>query len=156
MKAEYINPFVSATRNVLETMAKIECMPGSPVLKSDNLSWGIISGVIGLASSQLKGNMIISFDLGCILAIVDNMLNETFTEITQEVVDAVGEITNMISGGAKRELSEMGYTFEMAIPVMILGQKIEITQLSGPCISIPFTTPHGNFVVEANLAVEKS
>ena len=152
MKVEYINPFLNATKNVIETMANTPVTAEKPALKKGNMSWGVVTGIIGMASDKLKGHMVISFDAPCILGIVSGMLAEEFTEVNQDVVDAVGEITNMICGGAKKELSEMGYLFDLAIPLMIQGKDIEITQFTkGPVVTIPFTTARGKFVVEANL-----
>jgi chemotaxis protein CheX len=152
MKADIINPFLLATTNVIQTMASLTVTAGKPGLKQGNLSWGSVSGVIGMASDKLKGHMVVSFDTPCILRIVSNMLGEEMKEMNKDVVDAVGEITNMICGGAKKSLSESGCVFNMAIPLVISGEKVEITQLgSGPVISIPFTTEAGKFVVEANL-----
>lgn len=156
MKAELINPFINATLNVLKTMAQTNATPGKPGLKANNLTSGAVTGVIGMASEALNGNMVISFDQPSILAIVARMLMEEHKEINKDVIDAVGELTNMISGGAKKELSEMGFAFNMATPLMLTGQNIEMTQLSkSPIIVIPFTTPEGKFSVEANLAPAK-
>ena len=152
MKVEYINPFLNATKNVIETMANTKESHDKPALKKGNLSWGIVTGVIGIASAQLKGHMVISFDEPSILGIVSGMLGEEFTQVNRDVIDAVGEITNMICGGAKKELSEQGFMFDLAIPLMIMGKNIEISQLStGPVVTIPFTTERGTFVLEANL-----
>lgn len=153
MNVEYINPFLKSVKNVVETMAFTKVAVGTPGLKQGNLSWGVVSGIIGLASGKMKGNMVLSFDEAAILGIVSAMLGETFPEINKDVVDAVGELTNMISGGAKAELSTMGFVFDMAIPVVITGKQVEITQLSkGPTLSVPFETDKGKFVLEANLA----
>jgi len=64
MNAAFINPFIAALLNVLQTMAQIKLVPGKPKKKSDDQAGGDISGLIGM----------------------------------------VGEITNMICGGAKNEL----------------------------------------------------
>lgn len=157
MKAEFINPFVESTLNVLNTMAQTHAEAGSPNLKQDKATWGVVSGVIGMAGHNVCGNMIISFDEPCILSIVSKMLMEEFKEITPDVVDAVGEITNMITGGTKKLLNDQGFSFEMAIPITIRGKGIELSQLSSaPVISIPFKTDAGTFVVEANLSPRKA
>ena len=78
---------------------------------------------------------------------------EKFTAVTPDVIDAVGEITNMVSGGAKNSLAEAGYNFQMATPIMITGQGVEIIQFSkAPVLQVPFSTAEGKFVIEANLA----
>ena len=152
MDVELITPFVSSTVNVLRTMAATELKVGKIASKSSKLTEGVVTGIIGMASAEISGNMVLSFDKASILGIVKRMLMEEFTEITNDVVDAVGEITNMVCGGAKGELNKKGYVFDMATPVMIVGEKVEITQLTeGPTMIIPFITQDGKFVVEANL-----
>ena len=149
MDAEIINPFLAATINVIETMAAMKVTPQKPVLKQGNKSWGVVSGIIGIAGKDIHGNLVLSFDEPSILEIVDGMLGEKHETVTPDVIDAVGEITNMISGNAKAMLSEKGYAFEMATPMMMVGQGVEITQLSKePVISLPFKTPGGSFVAE--------
>lgn len=154
MKTQLITPFVDATLNVVKTMASTEAVPGKPVKREDSRTQGEISGLIGMAGEQLSGNMILSFEKSTILAIVNRMLMESYTEIDDEIVDAVGELTNMITGGAKRSLSESGYQFSMATPIMVVGKGTELKQLSScsPIVSIPFETPDGHFWVDANLA----
>jgi len=77
------------------------------------------------------------------------MLGESLDSIDGTVRDVVGEITNMVSGGAKKVLSEKGYKFEMAIPTTITGKSHSIThKTKGAIIVVPFTTEAGNFFVE--------
>jgi chemotaxis protein CheX len=105
-----------------------------------------------MASQDLAGNLIISFDKESISGIVSGMLGEEVSGITPDVVDAVGELTNMICGGAKAILGERGYKFDMATPVMLVGENLELCQFSkSPVITIPFKVDCGEFVVEANL-----
>lgn len=152
MKADYINPFINSTINVLKTMAFTDPQPGKPGVKTNKLTWGSVTGIIGMAGEGVAGNMVLSFDQPSILGIVTKMLGEEFKEVNKDVVDAVGELTNMISGGAKNELYEYGFRFHMATPIMIVGKDMELTQLTkAPTITIPFKTPEGEFVVEANL-----
>ena len=152
MKAEYVNPFLNATKNVIETMASTSVTAGKPEIKHGNKTWGVVTGVIGLTCDQLKGNMVVSFDAASILGIVSRMLGEEFKEVNKDVIDAVGELTNMITGGAKKEFAEKGYKFEMAIPVMVSGQNVEIVQFGkGPVIVITFKTEQVAFVIEASL-----
>lgn len=153
MDAELINPFIESATNVLKTMAQTEAVPGKPRLKRNNVSWGSITGLIGMTGDDVIGNMILSFDTPCILSIASKMLMEEFVEINKDVIDAVGEITNMICGGTKKSLREHGYGVCMATPIVITGKEVALSQLTkSPIITIPFNTPAGEFVIEANLA----
>ncbi len=153
MRAEFINPFLVSTKNVLETMCQIKVQAQTPMLKEDTYSYGEITGIIGMASKTIRGCMILSFTEPCILQIVANMLyEEPEKKINDGTVDAVGELTNMISGGAKAMLSEINQTFDLSTPTLVVGKGMEISYHTDlPTIVIPFSTDFGDFVVEANL-----
>jgi chemotaxis protein CheX len=155
MDVNLINPFLISAIKVVETMAFMKVTPGKPSIKDHNKTFGVVTGLIGLAGDGAAGNMVLSFDEGSILGIVSKMLGEEFKTVNKDVVDAVGELTNMISGGAKSELAEMGFSIRMATPVMIVGKDIELSQLTKkPVLTIPLTVDTGVFVIEAKLSKE--
>jgi chemotaxis protein CheX len=148
MRAEFINPFLDATMSVLKTMASAEVVPGKPYIKTGSAARGDISGVVGI-TGQAEGSLCLTFPREVILQVMTNMLGEEQKEITEEVKDAVGELTNMISGDSRRRLQEKGYTFQGSIPSVISGPGHEVKHITkGPVLSIPFSLNGGNFVVE--------
>ncbi len=151
MDASFINPFINATLNVLETMAFIKSKAGAPYLKKDDVATGDLTGIIGL-TGESNGTIAVTFDEGSILKIVSNMFGEEMTELNHEIADAVGELTNMIAGQARRELEQIGKIFEAAIPSVISGKGHTIVHYSdGPKIAIPFSTEGGKFTIEVCL-----
>jgi len=150
MKAEMINPFLNAAIHVLRTMASVEAKPGKPFLKNDKKATGDITGIIGI-TGQISGSLSITFTLSCIEQIVGSMFGEEVHGMTDEIRDAVGELTNMISGDARNKLSELGINLKAALPTVISGMGHVVKHINaGPCIAIPFETLHGSFVVEVN------
>jgi chemotaxis protein CheX len=148
MDVKVINPFINATINVLETMAFMKVDAGKPYLKIDNVAVGDVSGVLGLTGIA-NGTVAVTFEEKCILKIVSNMFGETMSELNSEIADAVGELTNMISGQARRELEEVGKVFRAAIPSVITGRNHSIIHYTkGPKIAIPFNTDDGKFTIE--------
>lgn len=151
MDATMINPFISATKNVLGTMAFVKCKAGKPFLKKDDIAIGDVTGVIGI-TGVANGTIAITFEEASILKIVSNMFGEEIKKIDHEVADAVGELTNMISGQARKELEEIGKVFEAAIPSVVSGKGHTITHYTdGPKIAIPFTMETGGFIIEVCL-----
>jgi len=148
MKAEFINPFLEATVSVLKTMASLDPVPGKPFLKNGTSATSDVSGIVGI-TGETEGSICITFCRQCILHVVGRMFGEEHQEIDEEVKDAVGELTNMISGDSRRRLQEIGHTFQGAIPTVISGKGHEIRHVTkGPILSIPFSTQAGNFTVE--------
>ncbi len=151
MNVAFINPFLEATVEVLKTMAFLEPVPGKPYLKNDNVAKGDISGIIGL-TGDARGSLALSFSEGAILKIVTNMLGETITDMNGDIKDAVGELTNMVSGVARKKLEASGYSITAAIPTVVSGRNHSILHvMGGPSIIIPFDTDSGSFVVDVCL-----
>ena len=141
MKAEFINPFLEATISVIKTMAFVEVTPGKPYIKKGNSSSGDISGIVGI-TGEAEGSLCITFSKDCILGVIGRMFDEKLKEINDEVKDAVGELTNMISGDSRRRLQDLGYNFQGAIPSVISGPGHEIKHVTkGPILSVPFSSP---------------
>jgi len=148
MDVKMINPFINATVNVLETMAFTKVRAGNPYLKKDQVAQGDVSGVIGLMG-KVSGTISVSFTEKSILSIVSSMLGEEIKELNEEIKDAVGEITNMISGQARLKLEEVGRSLKAAIPTVIMGKDHSIIHItSSPIIAIPFSTDNGEFTIE--------
>lgn len=77
------------------------------------------------------------------------MLGEAPANINEEVTDMVGEITNMVTGGAKRMLGEKGYEFDMATPIIVSGPNHTIThRADGTKIMMPFESDFGRATIE--------
>lgn len=122
MRAEFVNPFLASLMNVLKTMASLELKPQKPRIKKDEIARGDVSGLIGMIGPTTRGSMSITFDESLALEIMQNMLGERPNGLNEEVTDMVGEITNMVTGGAKRILAESGFDFDMATPVVVSGR----------------------------------
>ncbi len=101
-------------------------------------------------NKNFEANLIL--DEGCILKIVSNMFGEEMQEINHEISDAVGELTNMISGQARQEIEKTGKILQGAIPTVITGKNHKLISMTkGPKIAIPFKTDTGSFTVEVCL-----
>ena len=154
MNVEFINPFLSSLMNVLETMAMTKLVPGKPSMKKEEVSRGDVSGIIGMASPQTKGSLSVTFEESLALSIMEKMLGERPDTINEEVTDMVGEITNMVTGGAKNMLGDKGYDFNMATPTIVSGKNHTINhQCESSTLIIPFTSEHGKAYIEVSFDV---
>jgi len=151
MNVKFINPFLEGTVSVIKTMAFVEPRAGKPYLKRDSVAHGDVSGIIGLTGAAV-GSVALSFSSGAILKIVSNMLGEEIKDLNGDIKDAVGELTNMVSGAARKRLEAEGYSIMAAIPTVVSGSKHSITHvLGGPSIIIPFEIDTGTFVIDVCL-----
>ena len=151
MNVEYVNPFLSSLVNVLSTMANTKIVPGQPRIKKNEIANGDVSGLIGMVGPTMKGSFSVSFDESLAIEIMFRMLGERPKGITADVTDMVGEITNMVTGGAKRVLGEKGYDFTMATPVVVSGKNHTISHKSeGAKILMPFDSEFGKVHIEVS------
>ncbi len=149
MKVEFINPFLSSMLNVMSTMAQMELTPEKPKLKKSEIAMGDVSGLIGMVSTEAKGSLSITFEESLALATMLGMVGETPEKVNEEITDLVGEITNMVTGGAKRMLSEKGFDFEMTTPVVVSGPDHTIHhKAKGPVVIIPLNSEVGKAYIE--------
>lgn len=148
MNFELAKPFIKATKDVLSMMAMIEVVPGKPYVKKDNQAVGDVTGIVGMSGNK-SGTFSITFTRRCAEHIVKNMLGDEVGDIMQDAQDAVGEITNMISGQARVGLQAFGVNMSGTTPSVIVGDNHSIThQTKAPVMAVPFSCDGGEFTVE--------
>jgi chemotaxis protein CheX len=149
MNVKYINPLLESTITVLSTMAMVSVTAGVPRVKKGDKPMGEVTAMIDLAGSEANGSLAISFSAPAILDITKKMLGDDLNSIDDTIVDVVGEITNMITGSAKRIYSDQGMEFDLTLPSMTVGQDSSIKHaVEGIPILLPFSTEAGEFFVE--------
>lgn len=145
---ELAKPFIKATQNVLSMMAQITPKHSAPYVKKNKVAVGDVSAVIGITGDR-NGTFAISFSKKCAIQLVKNILGDDIEDIINDVQDAVGEISNMISGHARLGLVDLGLHLQGSTPSVIMGDNHVISHMtSAPVIVVPFTTEYGDFAVE--------
>ena len=92
---------------------------------------GSITGLIGVhgkVSGFITTNMAERFALQA----VGGLLQDEYNELTSQVVDGAGEITNIIVGGIKSGLANSDWGFsQITVPSVIVGQGYSIAYARG-------------------------
>jgi chemotaxis protein CheX len=146
---KYINPFLHGVLEVLDTMAKIKMEPSKPLLKKSRRALGDVSGIMTL-TGEAKGSLAASFSFDLLQHIMENMLGEYVTQVDDYVKDMVGELTNMISGVARRFFNKQGLKLVASLPMVVTGKGSPLPHgLHGPLLVIPFHSAQGDVYVEA-------
>jgi len=138
---KYINPFIIAAQTVFKTMLGISAEMGKAVLKTVNSTSGDVTGIMGLVGDK-KGTVAISLSEKGAKFVYKTLVGDECENISQDVVDAIGEITNIISGQARKEFERSGINLSAAIPMVIVGKNVEMNFITKiPIISLPFYFP---------------
>jgi chemotaxis protein CheX len=150
MDVNNINPALTSLVNVLTTMANITPSIGKPSIKKDENAPGVVTGLIDLVGKETTGSLAISFSKPVALEIAKNMLQIETDVVNDMVQDLVGELANMVAGGAKAIYNEQGINFELTLPKVLVGDNHQIVHsFKGTTILLPFTTDAGEFYIEA-------
>jgi chemotaxis protein CheX len=154
MKAEHLNPFVSSTVSVFETMLSCKLTRGKIFIKNKVSPEFEVSGIIGL-SGKAAGTVVLSFNRTTALMAAKTLLGEMPDTINADVVDAVGELANMVAGAAKAQLEQ--FEMSLTIPTVIVGKDFHIEFPSKtPPICIPFECQWGPLTVEVGLVEQEA
>lgn len=154
MNVEYINPFISSAVKVFDTTLSCPLTRVGLRLK-DNLQPDYeVSGIIGL-SGRAAGTVVLSVSREMALNAAATMIGEPQSEIDANVVDAIGELTNMVAGGAKTLLSQ--FAMSISLPSVIIGKNhiISCSSKVQP-ICIQFDSPMGQLNVDVCLVADSS
>ncbi len=150
---KFVQPFIDTCKNVCESFLSINAIPQNPffIEKTETTNWDI-SGVIGL-TGEAQGAVAISMKQDFAIYVADVLTGDKHSAIDDIVVDAVGEIINIIAGNVKKDLEEM-FRLVISLPTIVKGANHETfwPSQNARAICIPFTVNEQyNFVLTVAL-----
>jgi len=121
----YVEAFVDVTVNTFKDFMGVEIASRHPFFldPEKEFEWDI-SAVIGL-SGIVKGAVIVSMKSELAIKLTDILAGPGHTKIDADVVDAVGEINNIIAGNIKPKVPN-GEKIVISIPTIIKGKEHSI------------------------------
>lgn len=144
MKAEYVNSFYGAAKDVFKLMLDLEVergelsvVEGLAPSKDANINLGV--------TGDIKGNVLFSFTEEMTLEMVKIMAGMEMNEIDVFVSSALGEVANIIGGNAITNLSKYDYKCDITPPQIIIGEHKSISMVNKKALVIPMKTEIGEF-----------
>jgi chemotaxis protein CheX len=117
---EYIKPFVDVCIDVFKQFLGCELKAGNPYFTEKGAIEGTdISGVIGL-TGEARGAVIVSMKKELSLKLTSILTGEEYTDMDDDVLDAVGEIVNIIAGNVKKRLEDALHMI-ISLPTIVRG-----------------------------------
>jgi len=154
MDASSIKPFIQSIQNVFSTMMQLQLEVGDPIVKQDDEPSFDVSGIIGM-SGDVVGSVVLSFPQETAERVVALFTGMPQEEIGEALPDAVGELVNMISGGAKGHYQDRKVS--ISCPSVVIGANHKVARPRDvPCIMIPCDTDCGSLALEVALRDCKS
>ena len=137
---QYIEPFIKTCKNVFKEFVNLELDAKLPYfMEKDAVTEWDISAVIGL-TGEARGAVVISMKDDLAMKLTAILTGKAHQVIYADVVDAVGEIINIIAGNVKQELEE-AFRLVISLPTIIKGKEHSVNWPEGQArvICIHFT-----------------
>lgn len=153
MDVRYINAFIGAITNTFETMCQLSVTVGKPQRKIDGKPETDVSAVIGF-SGDAAGCVVLHFSFETASKIASAFAGIDITPQHPDFADALGELANMVAGGAKAKFDGMNIT--ISLPNVIVGSNHHVSASKAtPRLVIPCATKAGEFHVELGMELLK-
>ncbi len=151
MKVEMVNPFITATINVFDTMAGLCVSKKEIYVKQEIAAGNDISGIIGIAGN-LTGFVAMSFPESVALKITAAFLGEDKNTLDDDVIDTIGEVINMVVGSAKTTFAKQGMKYDLGLPSVVTGKDHTVNKPKDiMCIGVNFNLDGEVFSIEVGL-----
>lgn len=143
---DYINPVISGLEDAFNTMLGCKIERIGLGLMENNQALHPVSGIIGIGGKGV-GTVVLSMSESVAIKAASTMLMTELSEVDDDVMDAVGEITNIVCGGAKAKLEQ--FQLQMSLPNVLCGSncRLHFPQNAHP-ISIPFKCAWGPLALQ--------
>ncbi len=152
-KQDIIQAVQSATAEVFSTMLGVE-IETAPV-RTDRTNPSVVEGVmafVGIAGPWV-GSGVISCTASFACRLCGLFLMTEASAVNEEVLDAVGELTNMIIGNFKTAAETMVGSLGLGVPTVIYGRNFTSRSLgNNDWLVLPFKCGDDTFEVRVWLA----
>ena len=141
---------VAATREVFRTMMQLDAVPGAVVVAPAQLRCAEVIGSIGVAGF-LTGSISLFLSKSLARRSVAMLLQLPSPDdvADDDLVDAIGEVTNMVGGGIKTALCHKAPLFDISAPSVYVGDDLRRRTVADDlCFLAPFTVGDEAFEVE--------
>jgi chemotaxis protein CheX len=107
----------TALKEIFATMLRIEAdvIPHMEIVDAPR-----ISSVVGF-TGRLSGMLGMHFSTEMACNVASGLLGMPVTEVDENVRDAIGELSNMLAGGLKKQLCSTDNMFKISIPTIVSG-----------------------------------
>ena len=150
MKVEFVNPFIQAAHEVLESELGEEASRGNLRLQKSAVTTDEVTALVGV-TGKVTGMVLYSMSQETALGIVSRMMGREFEEFDALAQSGIGELGNVITGRAGVLLSDAGYSSNITPPALVVGKGTMVTTLDLNRLVFPLETAVGSLEVQVVL-----
>jgi chemotaxis protein CheX len=150
MRAEFINPFLQAATEVLESELGSTPQRGSVGLQRSAYTSDDVTAVVAV-TGEVAGMVLFVMTVDTARAMVSRMMGQEFPEFDALAQSGIAEIGNVITGRAAVLLAEAGFPSDLAPPMLLVGRGTMISTLDVQRLVIPLETDLGKIEIQVAL-----
>ena len=147
MKVEFVNPFIQAASEVLESEVGGESQRGELRLHKSAVTTDEVTAIVGVTGT-VTGLVLYSMSEATAKAILSRTMHQDFTEFDMLAQSGIGELGNVITGRAGVLLSEAGYPSNLTPPAVVVGKGSMVTTLDLNRLVLPLETEVGSLEIQ--------
>lgn len=147
MKVAFVNPFLQAASEVLESELGGDSERGELRLHRSAVTTDEVTAIVGVTGT-LIGLVLYSMNQATARAILSRMMRQDFSEFDALAQSGIGELGNVITGRAGVLLSEAGYPSNITPPAVVVGTGMLVTTLELNRLVLPLHTEVGNLEIQ--------
>ncbi len=142
-----INPFVGSVASVFQTMVGLNPKRDQVQVAQSSPDSESLTALVGL-SGDMSGVVALRFPPSTALSVAGKMLDATYEEIDDHVIDAISELVNMVAGSAKAHFT-FDPPLQLGLPTVVQGSGYKLKYPSKSVwLEVPFRCEAGDFVME--------
>jgi chemotaxis protein CheX len=150
MKVEFVNPFIQAATEVLESELGAQAERGNLRLQRSACTTDEVTALVGVTGT-VCGVVLYSMSEATALGIVSRLMGQDFEGFDALAQSGIGELGNVITGRAGVLLSEAGYPSNITPPALVVGKGTMVTTLDLNRLVFPIETDVGRLEVQVVL-----
>ena len=150
MRAEFVNPFLQAASEVLETELGTEPTRGAIGVRKSAYTTEEVTAVVEVTGT-IAGLVLYGMPEKTARAIVQHLQGSPCDEFDAVAQSGISELGNVITGRATSLLAEAGFPSSLAPPLLMLGRGRMVSRIDQQRLVIPLETPLGPINIQVVL-----
>lgn len=145
----FVNPIIRAASSLFTQMLRSPLELGKPGL-APRRPYSGVTGVIELRGG-ITGTIALNLSNHLAIAAASTLREEKIREVNTDVIDAIGEMVNIIAGQAKSELAS--HHLALGLPT-VLKDRLHMVKFSGsPIVRVPLYSKWGPLTIDFSMIV---
>jgi len=150
LKASFINPFIKAASDVLESTCDTTGRRGQMRMDSTRATSAEVTTIVGV-TGDLQGIVLFAMSERTAKAMAAAMSDMQVPIFDQLAESAIAELGNMITGLATTGLESEGFQCQLTPPTMVTGRGVIISTIDIENLVIPIETDLGSLEISVAL-----